>query len=107
MLGKISDVRFGFIQDTPLFGLTLTFSLEGGTSFVQSSELSFNASKHNEHCKWSLADQSLYASMTMLEIVDLLRKAKVDDIMKLKNVPVDVTLENRTFKSFRILTEVL
>ena len=38
---------------------------------------------------------------------DIIQQAGVDSVEKLKGIPVEVTLENNAFKSFRILTEVL
>ena len=41
------------------------------------------------------------------KLSDVLKQAKVNTIDKLKNIPVEVTLEGNTFKSWRVLTEVL
>lgn len=38
---------------------------------------------------------------------DILKAAKVNYVSELINKPVEVTIENNTFKNFRILTEVL
>jgi hypothetical protein len=43
----------------------------------------------------------------MRYISKLLNEAKVHNVYELKGIPVEVTLENNTFKDFRILTEVL
>ena len=40
-------------------------------------------------------------------ISKILKDAKCNYVSELKNKPVEVTIERNTFKSFRILTEVL
>lgn len=44
---------------------------------------------------------------TMDKIEEMMKLAKVDKFSKLAGVPIEVTTENLTIKSFRILTEVL
>lgn len=41
------------------------------------------------------------------EVNRILEDAKVNYVSELINKPVEVTIENNTFKDFRILTEVL
>lgn len=41
------------------------------------------------------------------EVNQILKDAKVNYVSELVNKPVEVTMENNTFKDFRILTEVL
>lgn len=84
-LGKISSVKLGFggYQDVQ-FGLSLTFEMPG--SGVQTFITGEN---------------------TLLKIEFLLKSAKIDDLQKLKNIPVQITFENSVLKSWRILTEVL
>jgi hypothetical protein len=43
----------------------------------------------------------------MRTISTLMHNAKVDDVMKLKGIPVEVAMDGNCFKGFRILTEVL
>jgi len=109
-LGKISNVRFGLggYQDCML-GLHLTFSLGGGGAGVGTTISAWDANRIecSEHAQWTEEDRSKQYDEIMREVSDLLAKANVDSIDKLKNVPVEVTIEGNTFKSFRILTEVL
>lgn len=108
VLGKIKRATFGFIPDSPLFGLELDFSLNGGCTGVGTAGyLSFNAAKHSEYCKWTPAEQRDAAATVTMELIQLLRDAKVNDVSKLAGIPVEVTLDRNCFKSFRILTEVL
>jgi hypothetical protein len=109
-LGKISHVKFGLggYQECML-GLQLTFSLGGGGAGIGTTISAWDANRieWSENCKWTEEDRSKQYDEIMREVSDLLAKAKVDSIDKLKDIPVEVTMENRTFKSFRILTEVL
>ena len=107
-LGKIKRVTFGFLPDTPAFGLELDFSLDGGSLGVSTGGyISFNAAKHNEYCKWTVDDQRAATAHCMFTIIDYMNDAKVTDINKLVNIPIEIILNNNCFSSFRILTEVL
>ena len=44
---------------------------------------------------------------TLKNVSKYLKEAKVSSVDKLKGIPVEVTFENNTIKSWRILTEVL
>lgn len=46
-------------------------------------------------------------TQTIEFVNDILKAAKVNYVSELINKPVEVTIENDTFKDFRILTEVL
>jgi hypothetical protein len=61
----------------------------------------------SEHAKWTEKDRDRNYAEIMRFVSKLLDDAKVDSIDKLKGVPVEVTFENRTLKSWRVLTEVL
>ena len=107
-LGKIEKAEFGTIVDYPfLMGLQLTFSLSGGCAGVgDGGEYTVNMSKE---CKWEGGEIERNAKVYMRqhELYELLKRAKVNFVSELKNKPVEVTLEDYTFKDFRILTEVL
>lgn len=103
-LGKISNVKFGLggYQDAQM-SLDLTFSMDGtgvGTSFGFWAD-------HDEHCQWTLEAQTTCFAELVEHVRDLLRAAKVRDVTQLLDCPVEVTLDGNTFKSFRILEEVL
>ena len=50
----------------------------------------------------------MYSIVLVIEYIDrILEDAKVNYVSELLNKPVEVTIENNTFKDFRILTEVL
>ena len=105
ILGKISSVRFGFIPDRPhLFGLDLMFSLGDGTGIGSGGMYTVNIS---ENCKWSAEERRAGIEKMVDKLSWILEDAKVTDVASLKNVPVEVSIENNTFRDFRILTEVL
>lgn len=97
VLGKIERVEFGKIRDYPfMVGLQLDFLMDG-CGISSGGAYTFN--KNN-------FDNSVVVEIVNL-ICELLSAAKVNNISQLKGKPVEVTIENNTFKSFRILTEVL
>ena len=105
ILGKITFAEFGTIRDYPfLIGLQLGFDLAGGASIMDGGKYTVNISPA---CKWEKYDRA-DAVVKTVEFVDkILKDAKVNHVSELINKPVEVTIENNTFKDFRILTEVL
>lgn len=106
LLGKITNVEFGFVRDYPfLFGLQLTFSLSDGSGVGSGARYTVNIS--NE-CIWDTPDEREKTITKLIdEVANIMKDAKVDDISDLKNKPVEVTIERSMFVQFRILTEVL
>lgn len=97
LLGKITLAEFGKIKDYPfMIGLKLDFLMDG-CGISCGGKYTFNKNNFNNE--------------RVVEIVsfidELLCAAKVNNVSELKGKPVEVTIENNTFKSFRILTEVL
>ena len=105
ILGKITCAEFGQIVDYPfLFGLQLYFSLGDGTSIGCGSRYTVNI---NEQCGWDKFDIQEALMTDIYELNKILNDAKVSHVSQLINKPVEVEIENNTFKDFRILTEVL
>lgn len=109
-LGQIQEVRFGHggYQDVQM-GLWLTMGKKGGGWGVATS---INAGwsmamERQENAKWTEQDRLNNYAKAMKEISELLVKAKVDDVTKLKGIPVEVTFENNVLASWRVLEEVL
>ena len=104
-LGKITFAEFGMIADYPfLMGLKLGFKLGDGGSVMDGGKYTVNI---NPNCKWDKRERA-DAIVEILEFVEkTLKDAQVNDVSKLINKPVEVTIEKNTFKDFRILTEVL
>lgn len=110
VLGKIKDISFGITgYNDMMLGYSIEFSLDGGSSGVATSEgfLDYNRVKHNERCKWTEEERDIGMVDMLKRLSDVLKQAKVNTVDKLKNIPVEVTLEGNTFKSWRVLTEVL
>lgn len=104
-LGKISSAEFGVVSDYPfLIGLKLTFSGDSwgvGDGGKYTMNLTAQAWKDDFDKRGDTAVEKFQF------VQDLLKAAKVENVSGLIGKPVEVTFENRIFKSFRILTEVL
>lgn len=105
VLGKIEEVDVKLIRGCFL-GIDFTFSLNGGSRGICSGgKYTINVSKE---CKYDGVIERNEAYAKGLEYISrFLKEAKVDRVQQLKNLPVEVTIENKNFKDFRILTEVL
>lgn len=103
-LGKIQHISYGFggYQDAQ-FGLSVTLGGDGwGVSDFHGAWAT-----HSANCKWSVEDQRSSFADTAEFIRGLLKDANVMSIDKLKGIPVEVSFERMTLKSWRILKEVL
>ena len=98
-LGKIVKAEFGKHHDLSYFGLSLEFSFDGSRI---GSGVRYMCK--NTGC---LANQYEEISLMNLDILVFLSDAKVNFVYELVNRPVEIELIGDTFKSFRILTEVL
>ena len=105
ILGKITSAEYGMVKDYPfLFGLQLHFSLGGSSNIGCGCVYTYNIS---EGCKWTPEKRQRTITKSVDTIHKFLKDAKVSYVSELINIPVEVTIENNTFKDFRILTEVL
>ena len=104
-LGKITNAEFGLQRDYPfMFGLQLEFSFDG-SCVGDGGMYTINI---YSGCKWDSAEQKAEAvEKCIIDTVDVLKDAKVNNVSQLKDKPVEVELDGNLFKSFRILTEVL
>ena len=102
-LGKITSAEFGVDRDYRYdFGLYLTFSIDASTVSCM------YAANINPECKYNTPSGRQDAVLAMAEqVAAIFKAAKVTKVSELVGKPVEVTIENRTFKNFRILTEVL
>lgn len=105
-LGKISRVHFGFggYQDACL-GLSLTFEMKGSGvgTFISGGW----AIERSEYAKWTEADRSAQQAKMCMELIEILNLAKVNSVSDLKDVPVELTFDGLTLKSWRVLAEVI
>jgi len=104
-LGKIDNVFFGIRDDH--FGIHFTFSGQGWGVCDSKSTWSPSSVKCTEYCKWTEEDRDKNMVKMCRFIDDLLYKAKVQSVVKLLNIPVEVEFEDNQLKSWRILEEVL
>lgn len=61
----------------------------------------------DKQCRWEESERTTAVTVNIENIYQILKDAKVNYVSQLVNKPVEVTIENNTFKDFRILTEVL
>ena len=105
VLGKIDFAEFGTIKDYPfLIGLQLGFKLGDGGVIMNGSAHTVNIDKK---CRWETCEREAAITAAVEQVDKILRDAKVNYVSQLLNKPVEVEIEKNTFKSFRILTEVL
>ena len=107
-LGKITDVKFGYVgyQDA-MVGVSLTFGGESwgvGTCITGGWMKSIEAS---DHAEWTEKSRNEQRAELVEKIDELLAKAKVDDICKLKGKPVELEFDGNALKDWRLLTEVI
>ena len=107
-LGKIQSVSFGLggYQECML-GLSITLGNDGWgvgdfKGFWDPEQIT-----RSENTQWTEEERDMRNSETMRFVSKLLNEAKVKDLSKLKNVPVEVSFEGNQLKDWRILTEVL
>lgn len=100
-LGKITEAEFGLVRDYPfMMGLKLEFKFEEGSYVGDGWIYTVNMNPGSDDRKTELEKRAdgLY---------QLLKIAKCQNVSDLKGKPVELTLDDDTFKSMRILTEVL
>lgn len=108
LLGKIDSVRFGLggYQDSML-GLHISFVGTGWGVCTSDSTWDYETVECSKYAKWTEEDRTELMVKTLKNVSKYLKEAKVSSVDKLKGIPVEVTFENNTIKSWRILTEVL
>ncbi len=104
-LGKIQSCEFGHggYQDACI-GVSFMLGGEGwgvgdfwGSWFI----------KRSDYCKWTEEERITDLGKTVMRLHQLLADAKKEKVSELKGVPIEITFENRTLKSWRVLSEVL
>jgi hypothetical protein len=108
ILGKISKVHFGIggYQDAML-GIHFSFSSSSTGVSTTRAYWDANMIEVSTHAKWTEEDRRKEYANIMYYVSDLLKDAKVQDVMQLVGKPVELTVEFNTLKSWRILTEVI
>lgn len=103
-LAKIVSVRFGYggYQEAQ-FGVWFDFSGGGfGISDGRGQWASWSKS-----CEWTKESRIVAWGEMVDWIKGIMKEAKVHSLNELKGKPVEITTENSSLKSWRILTEVL
>lgn len=105
VLGKIDFAEYGLYPDRPfLMGLQLVFTFQG-CGIGDGAKYTINMSKE---CKWeSKKERQETITKYADNLYEILEQAKVNYVSQLKNIPVEIIMEDNMFKDFRILTEVL
>lgn len=103
-LGKIIFAEYGILKGCPnLIGLQLGFSI-GCKKVDDGGKYTVNV---GTECKREDLNREETITESIEKVNQILKDAKVNYVSELLNKPVEVTIENNTFKDFRILTEVL
>ena len=108
-LGRISKVVFGHggYQDC-MIGLSLTLECKGwGVDTFVDGFWDPSIMKRSEHAQWTEAGRTAAQASLVVKISELLKQAKIHDVMQLLNIPVECTFEGMMLKDWRILEEVL
>ena len=104
LLGKIDFAEYGTMKEFPfLIGLQLGFSMNG-CGVMDGGKYTVNVSKE---CKWSDRERVQAITSSVEKVHEILKAAKCNYVSELVGKPVEIAIENNTFKDFRILTEVL
>lgn len=104
-LGKITSAEYGMHKDYPyLFGVQLGFKI-GDRKAACGGRYTVNM---HPDCKYENKTQKQYViTRTVEELYQILQDAKVSYVSELVGTPVEVEIDDKLFKSFRVLTEVL
>ncbi|MBY0596144.1 hypothetical protein [Bacillus bingmayongensis] len=105
-LGKIVKAEFGTYRDRDfLMGLQLEFRFDGNSGVSCGGRHLINISSN---CKWDSEEEKNIAYQRVLkELAFVLKEAKVNTVSELVGKPIEITIEDQMYKTFRILTEVL
>ena len=108
-LGKITSAKFGLggYQDVQM-GLNISFSIKGGdgSTFVDGG-WDYSNIDVTKYTKWDEDDRSKSMANMCKEVSQILNDAKCSTVDQLIGKPIEVSVDFNTFKSWRILEEVL
>lgn len=109
LLGKIYSISYGLGgHDDVQFGLTVELKGHGWGTVDFIGVWDYNHIKTpSEYAQWTEESRTDKLVALNRKISELLKITNVKTIDQLKGMPVEVTFENGTLKSWRILTEVL
>ena len=105
MLGKIYGCFFGLLDRQ--IGLHLTFSCSDGSGMCDSLSMWDTSIKVTQSTMWTEEDRDRQYVSIVRRVSDVLMQAKKTDVSKLVGTPVELTIEDNTLRSWRVLTEVI
>jgi hypothetical protein len=108
-LGKIESVIFGNGgYDNGQMGVSFTLAFEGrGVQSFICGAWDPATMPRSDYAQWTEADRDAGLASMCRRISQIMADAKVGDLALLKGKPVEVSIENNSLKSWRILKEVL
>lgn len=107
-LGKIISAKFGHGgYQGAQFGIQFDLRFGGSSGVMDFWGFWSQSVECSSHCKWTEAERDKAYAATARRIDKLLIEAKVSDVTRLVGIPVEVTMDRMTLKSWRVLTEVL
>jgi len=106
-IGKIQAVKFGMggYQDA-MVGISITLGSDKNCWGVGDFKGAWGISR-SEYSKWTEEDRIKQLGEMVMWAHKIMQEAKVEDLNDLVGKPVEVTFEEMTLKSWRILTEVI
>ena len=104
-LGKIQkfDVGLGG-YDGAMFGMSVTL---GGQGWGVCDFDGTWSRTPDQHCQWTVDDQTKLWGEMCRRVADLMAKAKVNTCADMVGIPVEVSFNGSSLHSWRILEEVL
>lgn len=104
-LAKINTIKLGSggYQDA-MFGITFGFTGQGWGVGDFWGVWSRNPDQNSQ---WTDESRTKKIGEIMMKLMSVMKQAKVESFDQLEGKPVEVTFENQTLKSWRILEEVL
>lgn len=102
-IGKIESVKLGFGgYQNVMFGLTISFSDAEGSFYVEEFIGTWSYDPP-ERAEWTKESQGKIFADVMFKIIEICKKANVDDFTKLQGCPVEICLNGDRLNSWRIL----
>lgn len=106
-LAKIRSVKYGFGGYQGAM-LGISFDLGGDGWGVSDFWGGWGPDiECTKSCKWTEESRITNHGEVSMRIGKLLREAKVETVDKLKGTPIEVTFDNDSLRSWRVLKEVL
>lgn len=104
-LGRIKSFDIGLGgYDGAMFGMSVSL---GGTGWGVNDFDGTWTRTPDQHCQWTVEDQTKHWGEMCRRVADLMTKAKVKTCAEMVGIPVEITFTGNKLESWRILEEVL